>query len=88
MAGTIAGTVVNVWNMEPIDGATVTANPGAHSTATGGDGSYSLSLDENLSPGYELIATTSGFEPFVAGGVVVVDDVPTEVKIALRPSDS
>ena len=74
MAGSIAGSVINIRNNQPIDGATVAAQPGDHTTTSGTDGKYSLPLDEGT---YDLTVTASGFDPFHAEGIIVLDGVVT-----------
>jgi len=84
MAGTTAGAVFDSRNRMPIEGAAVTAQPGDHTTATGDDGTYSLSLPAGT---YSLDITKSGYQSFIAEGVVVLDDVTTEINVAMPPAD-
>lgn len=84
MAGTLAGQVVDIRNYQPIEGATVTAQPGDHTTTTGGDGTYSLSIDAGS---HDLTIGHAGYDPFDASGIVVLDDVTTEINAALWPTE-
>ena len=84
MAGSIAGTVKINRIRQPIEGATVTARPGDHSTSSAPDGTYSIPLDAGT---YSLTITASGFDPFDAEGLFVVDGVATEINAVLWPSD-
>ena len=83
MAGSIAGHVTNIRTMQPIEGAAVTAQPGDHTTTSGGDGKYSLPLDEGT---YNLTVSASGFDPFDCEGLIVLDGVVTEIIVSLWPS--
>ncbi len=85
MAGTIAGKVLDISNGMPIDGASVTVQPGDHTTKTGGDGAYSLPVPAGT---YSMELTSAGYDPFFADGVFVLDDATTEINIALRFAES
>ena len=85
MAGTISGNVTDIRNNQPIEGAAVTANPGDHTTMTSGEGTYSLSVDEGT---YDFKVTASGFDPFDADGLVVLDGVTTEINVPLWPTEA
>lgn len=88
MAGNITGTVIDIRTNQPLYGAAVSAGNGSSASATtGDDGSYSLSLAENLSPGYNLDVKATGYDEFLAEGIVVVTDVTTTIKVALQPSE-
>lgn len=84
MAGTIAGKVVDIRNNAPIEGAAVDVEPGGHKTSTGDDGRYSVSLDAGS---YNMNVSKDGYDPWVAEGIVVLDEVTTEINVALWPQE-
>ncbi|MCK5838253.1 MAG: carboxypeptidase regulatory-like domain-containing protein, partial [Bacteroidales bacterium] len=59
--GTLEGDVFDVIDYKPIEGATVTLNPGGYSAVTGSDGSYQN--DEIPEGVYEVTFTAYGYYP-------------------------
>ena len=84
MAGTMAGTVIDVRSNQPIEGAAVSVQPGDHTTSAAPDGKWSLSLDAGQ---YALTVSSSGYDQFVAEDIHVLDDVTTDLTTALWPSE-
>ena len=84
MAGTLSGKVMDIRNMQPIFGTAVTAQPGDHTATTGNDGTWSMSVDAGT---YGLDITADGYDPWIGEGIVVLDDVDTNLPIVMHPSD-
>lgn len=86
--GGITASVVNVMNMQPIDGATAKlSGPADQSTTTAPDGSFKFS---NLPPGdnYQIDLSANGFESERYVDIVVLENIVTDLqKLALRPAE-
>ena len=87
MAGTLSGKVMDIRNMQPISGAAVDAEPGGHKTTSGDEGTWTMSVPADTDPGYSLTITKEGYSPWIAEGIVVLDDVDTDLPIVIHPSD-
>lgn len=86
--GTLAGSVRNIRNMEPISGATVSATPEAggdeHQTTSADDGTWSMDVAAGV---WDLTVTAQGFDPGDYPGIVVIENITTELPFVLHPSD-
>ncbi len=81
-SGTLAGKVKTA-TMQPIGGATVTANPGGYTATTDAGGSYTLS---NVPVGtYNLTASRTGYQSHTWYGLVVTGGQTTNVPDNLLP---
>jgi hypothetical protein len=79
--GTVTGVVESPMG-QPLVGARVTAEPGAHTTVSAADGRYVLgALPEGL---YTLSATLAGYLPQSVGGVEVFRSQTTVVDLVLE----
>lgn len=82
--GSIAGTVIDLNNGEPIQGVLITLSPGGHNTYTGYDGSFDF-LDLEAKQ-YTLTAQKTGYVAnrktvtTIAGDVVTVSLVMQKSK--------
>ncbi len=87
MAGSISGTVHNQRDSQPIAGASLKlTGEGVDNTgSSGNDGSFSFA---NLAEGsYDLLVKQAGFDDGNYGPLVVINDVDTQIQLALQPSD-
>ena len=86
MAGSITGQVLNQRDGQPIAGASLTlSGDGSASGSSGNDGKFAF---DNLGAGsYELLVQKDGFEDGNYGPLVVIDDVATNLPLALQPKN-
>ncbi len=85
--GTLAGSVRNIMNMQPISGATVSARPEAggdeHQTTSADDGTWSMDVPAGV---WDLPVTAQGYDPGLYTGIVVIENFTTELPFVLHPS--
>ena len=86
--GTLAGSVHDIRNNQPIEGATIDAKQeggsGDHSTKSGGDGNWSMTVPAGT---YDLTVTATGYEEGIYPGIVVLENVTTTLNFVLHSSD-
>ena len=84
MAGSITGNVVNQRTSQPIaDASLKLSGSGDQSVSSGPDGRFALI---NLAEGnYDLLVTKDGFEDGAYGPLIVLDDLPLDINLALQP---
>jgi hypothetical protein len=82
-AGTLAGTVTDASNNQPIAGAKVTTSLG--STITDASGHYSLTLPVGT---YDVTYSKFGYATDTESSVQITDGNTTTVNVALQPSPS
>lgn len=85
--GTLAGSVIDIRNNQPIGNATVDAKAeggGDHTTQSGPDGKWSMGVPAGT---YELTVTASDYDPGDYPGIIVLEDVTTSLPFALWPSE-
>jgi Carboxypeptidase regulatory-like domain/Kelch motif len=83
--GTVAGTVTDASNNNPIAGATVEASSGGQSfgtTTTDASGNYSMALPVGT---YDVTYSAFGYGTHVESGVQITDGNTTTVNVALQP---
>ena len=84
MSGSIEGEVLNLQDGQPLAGAEL-ALAGAQSQTASSDAKGLFSFADLEAGSYELTASKTGFDDGVYGPLVVLDDNPTRIKIALEP---
>ena len=86
MATGISGLVTDVRATYPLESATVTAAGagGDQSTTTGQDGTFSIDLAVGT---YDVTVTRDGYDAGDYPGIVVVENVQTDLRFALWPTE-
>ncbi len=84
LLGTIAGTVTDSSNDEPIEGATVVVEGTELSATTDGNGDYEI--DDVPVGTYTVTASAEGYESASQENVGVSDDATSTVNLTLEPS--
>ncbi len=85
MSGSIEGQVLNQKDGQPIEavGLEATGEGTTKQAESGAKGEFRLA---DLAAGnYDLVARKTGFEDGLYGPLVVLDDMPTKLVIALQP---
>ncbi len=87
--GALAGSVINIANNEPIANAQITAQPeggGTQQEAKSNDqGEWGpISVPAGI---YDMTVAASGFDEGIYPGIVVLENVTTQLPFALHPSD-
>lgn len=84
--GSLTGQDINQKNNQPIADASLRlAGEGLNKESSGNDGGFKF---EGLPPGKcELVAKKEGFEDGIYGPLDVIADHPTDITVALQPSN-
>ena len=85
--GTLAGTVRDLRNMQPIGSASITGTQGTaqvFKVPSGGDGSWSASVPEGV---YDLVVQAAGYDAGNYQGIHVFAGVTTTLPFVLHPAD-
>jgi hypothetical protein len=67
---------------EGLGGATITANPGGHTTTTWASGGYNLSLPSGL---YDITASVPGYDDLTYNGLYIAPNINFKVDFSLVP---
>ncbi|MBM3435029.1 MAG: T9SS type A sorting domain-containing protein, partial [Bacteroidetes bacterium] len=80
--GTLAGTVTNAANSNPVEGATVTV--GLLTTLSGADGTYNL--PGVLTGIWDAVCSKTGFNPVTASVTIIEDQTTTQDFVLTEPA--
>ncbi len=87
--GTLAGSVKDIRNMQPIENADVAiqgeGDSSKYDAKSGADGNWSQGVPAGT---YDLTVSASGYDDGIYPGIVVIDDVTTDLPFVLYPSES
>ena len=85
--GTLAGSVRDIRNGQPIGDAAIDARSGdggEYKATSSPDGSWSV---DGPAGTYEVTVTATGYEPGDYPGIIVIDGVTTDLSFAISPSE-